>query len=98
MFIEHLSCHWMFWNSAVITPLMMLCIYYGIPAAPARKKSAAAPSFAGFLYASAGFAMLYAALDQGERLDWWRSGVFTAVFAGGSFFLLWPLVLALGGP
>src|SRR6266496_4622663 len=78
---DHLSWHWMFWNSALITPLMMLCIYYGIPAAPARKKSAAAPSFAGFLYASAGFAMLYAALDQGERLDWWRSGVFTAVFA-----------------
>src|SRR6266566_7910851 len=70
---DHLSWHWMFWNSALITPVMMLCIYYGIPAAPARKKSAAAPSFAGFLYASAGFAMLYAALDQGERLDWWRS-------------------------
>src|SRR6266705_652532 len=82
---EHLSWQWMFWNSSLITPLMMFCIYYGIPAAPARKKSAAAQSFAGFLYASAGFAMLYAALDQGERLDWWRSGVFTAVFAGGSF-------------
>ena len=95
---EHLSWHWMFWNSAWITPLMMLCIYYGIPAAPARKKSAAAPSFAGFLYASAGFAMLYAALDQGERLDWWRSGVFTAVFAGGSFFLLCALVRRLRSP
>ncbi len=95
---EHLSWHWMFWNSALITPLMMLCIYYGIPAAPARKKSAAAPSFAGFLYASAGFAMLYAALDQGERLDWWRSGVFTAVFAGGSFFLLCALVRRLRSP
>src|SRR5437016_12015263 len=95
---EHLSWHWMFWNSAWITPLMMLCIYYGIPAAPARKKSAAASSFAGFLYASAGFAMLYAALDQGERLDWWRSGVFTAVFAGGSFFLLCALVRRLRSP
>jgi MFS family permease len=36
---DHLSWHWMFWNSAVITPVMMLCIYYGIPAAPAKKKS-----------------------------------------------------------
>ena len=66
---EHLSWHWMFWNSAMITPLMMLCIYYGIPPSPPRKKSSAAPSFAGFLYASAGLAMLYAAIDQGERLD-----------------------------
>ena len=35
---EHLSWHWMFWNSAVIAPVMMICIYFGIPAAPARKK------------------------------------------------------------
>src|SRR6266478_1554932 len=32
---EHLSFHWMFWNSALITPLMMICIYYGIPKANA---------------------------------------------------------------
>jgi MFS transporter, DHA2 family, multidrug resistance protein len=94
---EHLSWQWMFWNSAVITPLMMLCIYYGIPPAPAKKKSEA-PSFAGFLYASAGLAMLYAAIDQGERLDWWRSGLFTALFVGGSFFLLSSLVRRLRSP
>ncbi|HYT22456.1 MAG TPA: MFS transporter [Candidatus Polarisedimenticolia bacterium] len=92
---DHLSWQWMFWNSAIITPVMMICIYYGIPAA---KKSAAAPSFAGFLDASAGFAMLFAAFDQGERLDWWRSGLFTALFTGGTFFLLCSLVRRLRGP
>ena len=92
---EHLSWEWMFWNSAVITPLMAACIYFGIPATPTAKKSSEPPSFAGFLYASAGFAMLYAAIDQGERLDWWRSGVFIALFVGGSFFLLCSLVRRL---
>ena len=92
---EHLSWEWMFWNSAVITPLMAACIYFGIPATPTTKKSSEPPSFAGFLYASAGFAMLFAAIDQGERLDWWRSGVFTALFASGSFFLLCSLVRRL---
>ena len=92
---EHLSWEWMFWNSAIITPLMAACIYFGIPANPAAKKSSETPSFAGFLYASAGFAMLYAAIDQGERLDWWHSGVFTALFVGGSFFLLCSLVRRL---
>ena len=92
---EHLSWEWMFWNSAVITPLMMLCIYFGIPSTPPPKKSSEAPSFAGFLYASAGFAMLFAAFDQGERLDWWRSGLFTALFAGGSFLLLCGLARRL---
>ena len=60
---EHLSWHWMFWNSALITPFMMFCIYFGIPKpAAAAKKSGTPPSFAGFLYWSAGLAMLYAAI------------------------------------
>jgi MFS transporter, DHA2 family, multidrug resistance protein len=95
---EHLSWEWMFWNSAVLTPLMMLCVYFGIPSTPPPNKSSEAPSFAGFLYASAGFAMLFAALDQGERLDWWRSGIFTALFAGGAFFLLFGLSHRLRSP
>src|SRR5579863_8690863 len=95
---DHLSWHWMFWNSALITPIMMFCIYYGIPDTPAPKPSSEAPSFTGFLYASAGLAMLLGAFEQGERLDWWRSGVFTALFAGGSFFLLCALLRRLRSP
>src|ERR1700719_2735463 len=95
---EHISSNWMFWNSAVITPLMMICIYYGIPKANAPKRSGEAPSFAGFLYASAGLAMLMIACEQGERLDWWRSGVFNGLFAGGAFFLVCALVRRLRGP
>ena len=35
---DHLSWHWMFWNSAVIAPVMMICIYFGIPSAPRPKE------------------------------------------------------------
>src|SRR6201988_1164441 len=35
---EHLSLRWMFWNSALIAPVMIILIYLGIPAAPPRKK------------------------------------------------------------
>jgi len=94
---NHLSWEWMFWNSAEITPLMMLCIYLGIPKSPAAKEHGEAPSFAGFLYASAGFALVLAACEQGERLDWWHSGVFTALFASGSFLLLCALVRRVRG-
>src|SRR5882724_10492100 len=95
---EHLSFHWMFWNSALITPVMIACIYYGIPSAGPRKTIGPAPSFAGFLYGSAGFAMLFAALDQGQRLDWWNSAVFNALFFGGAIFLLSSLVRRLRMP
>jgi MFS transporter, DHA2 family, multidrug resistance protein len=94
---DHLSWHWMFWNSAVIAPVMMMCIYFGIPPMPPRK-SGPAPSFVGFLYLSAGLALVFAALQQGERLDWWRSGEFNAWFWSGTFFLLCALVRRLRAP
>ena len=95
---DHLSWHWMFWNSAVIAPVVMICIYFGIPPMPPRKKSGPAPSFVGFLYLSAGLALIFAALQQGQRLDWWRSGEFNASFWSGSFFLLCALVRRLRAP
>ena len=95
---DQLSWHWMFWNSAVIAPVMIACIYFGIPSTPPRKKGGPAPSFVGFLYLSAGLALIFAALQQGQRLDWFRSGVFNACFWSGSFFLLCALVRRLHGP
>ena len=95
---DHLSWQWMFWNSAAIAPVMMTCIYLGIPPLPPRKKSGPAPSFAGFFYLSAGLALVFAALQQGQRLDWWRSGVFNAWFWAGSFFLVCALVRRLRAP
>ena len=95
---DQLSWQWMFWGSALIAPVMMVCIYFGIPPAPPRKKGGAVPSFVGFLYLSAGLALTFAALQQGQRLDWWRSGVFNALFWSGSFFLLCSLVRRLRGP
>jgi DHA2 family multidrug resistance protein len=97
-FRNHLSWEWMFWIPAAITPAMMACIYFGIPASPKPQSKKEPPSFAGFFYLSAGFALLFAALDQGQRLDWWRSGVFNALFAGGVFFLLAALVRRLRRP
>jgi MFS transporter, DHA2 family, multidrug resistance protein len=95
---DHLSWQWMFWGSAVIAPVMMICIYFGIPPQPPRKKGAPAPSFVGFLYLSLGLALIFTALQQGQRLDWWRSGVFNACFWSGSFFLLCSLVRRLRAP
>src|SRR5882672_5334871 len=89
----------MFWTSAAITPVITACAYFGIPESHHPKASGSTkPSFAGFLYASAGLGLLFAALDQGQRLDWWRSGVFTALSAAGTFLLLCAVVRRLRAP
>jgi DHA2 family multidrug resistance protein len=97
-FRNHVSWEWMFWFPAIVTPVMMACIYFGIPQSPKTQSKKEPPSFAGFLYLSAGFALLYAALDQGQRLDWWRSGLFNGLFACSVCLLLCALLQRLRSP
>ena len=47
---------------------------------------------------NAAFITHTAAIDQGQRLDWWRSGVFTALFASGTFFLSCAIVRRMRAP
>src|ERR1700723_4144761 len=75
-YIEHLSWHWIFWNAALFAPLMMVCVFFGIPR---RSVSGPVPSWRGFAYFSLGLAVVYGALDQGERVYWWPFGVLGAI-------------------
>lgn len=89
-FVEHLSWRWIFWNGAFLTPLMIVLIYFGIPSQPlpAPKPGQPTLSWRGFLYASLGAALLYIALDQGQRLDWFHSSRIVALTVAGIFLLL----------
>jgi MFS transporter, DHA2 family, multidrug resistance protein len=95
---DHLSWAWMFWHSALFTPVMAACVFYGIPASPPAKSSGTKPSFTGFLYLSAGLAVLLAAIDQGQRLDWWRSGLFTGLFTSGMFLVFCAIARRMRAP
>ena len=84
-----LSWKWIFWTQAVLAPLMILFIYFGIPKQPlpVPAPGQVRPSWRGFFYFSLGAALLYAALDQGERLDWWRSSLFVALVVTSLFLI-----------
>jgi MFS transporter, DHA2 family, multidrug resistance protein len=99
-YMDHLSWHWIFWNSAVLTPIMIVLIYFGIPwqPMPTPKEGQPTPNWRGFLYASLGFALLYIALDQGQRLDWLNSGTIVALIISGSFLLLMTVIRHLRTP
>jgi DHA2 family multidrug resistance protein len=91
-YTEHLSWHWIFWQSAIITPLMMICIYLAIPHPPKQPGPKPALSWRGFLYGSLGLSLIYGALDQGERLDWLNSGVIVGLIVTGAFLLVVAVV------
>jgi DHA2 family multidrug resistance protein len=86
-YTEHLSWHWIFWQSAFLTPLMMFCIYLAVPNPPKRPGPKPALNWRGFLYGSLGLSLIYGALDQGERLDWLNSGVIVGLLVTAAFLL-----------
>ena len=62
---------------------MFAAIWCGVPREPVNAQLLGDFDWPGLAYASIGFAMLYAGLDQGNRLDWTGSGVVVGLLAGG---------------
>jgi MFS transporter, DHA2 family, multidrug resistance protein len=87
-FDDNWSWKWIFWDTALLAPLMLVCIYFGIPRQPINRTLLGAADRWGIVYASLGFSLLYAALDQGNRLDWLNSGLINALLLGGILLLV----------
>jgi MFS transporter, DHA2 family, multidrug resistance protein len=87
-FDDYWSWQWIFWDTALLAPLMLICVIFGMPRQPINRELLKTADWPGMLYASAGFSLLYAALDQGNRLDWLNSGLINALLLGGTLMLV----------
>jgi MFS transporter, DHA2 family, multidrug resistance protein len=96
-YINHLSWQWIFWNALLMTPVLMACLYWGIPRQPLPQSSPQSNLW-GFLYASTGLTLIYCGLDQGERLDWFNSGIIVACLSTGVLFTVISIVRRLQKP
>ena len=85
-YTEHHSWHWIFWQNVPLALIMTLCLHRGIANKPITTKP---PSdIYALLAGGAGLALIYAALDQGNRLDWLNSGLVCALLVGGAVLLV----------
>jgi MFS transporter, DHA2 family, multidrug resistance protein len=94
-YIDHLSWHWIFWQNVVLALPMLVCIHFGMPKQPVNRPALRNADFWGMFYAAAGFSMVFAALDQGNRLDWLNSGTVTGLLLGGGVLIAAFVVHAL---
>jgi len=94
-YAEHASWHWIFWQNVPLALIMSLCLHRGIPA----KATAPPPvDLFGLLAGGTGLALIYAALDQGNRLDWLNSGMVWGLMSAGILLLAAFLVHELVTP
>ena len=86
------SWRWIFWDSALLAPVMWLCVYFGVPRQAFNRELFRNADWAGMLFASAGLSLIYAALDQGNRLDWFNSGLIVGLMLAGALLVVAFLV------
>jgi MFS transporter, DHA2 family, multidrug resistance protein len=87
-FCDNWSWKWIFWDTALLALPMLLCVHFGVPRQPINREMLKQADWWGIVYASLGFSLLYAALDQGNRLDWLHSGLITGLLLGGAVLLI----------
>jgi DHA2 family multidrug resistance protein len=82
-YVEHLGWSWLYWQSALIAPVMTLMVYLGTPSEPVNRALLKEADWGGMLLLGTSVSMIYAGLDQGNRLDWLASGTVMALLIGG---------------
>ena len=82
-YVDHLGWQWLYWQGAVIAPLMGLMVYLGTPHESVNRPLLRDADWGGMLLLGTGISMIYAGLDQGNRLDWLESGTVMALLLGG---------------
>jgi MFS transporter, DHA2 family, multidrug resistance protein len=79
---------WIFWQNAALTPVMMLLAAVAMRHRPVDRELLRRTDWAGIVYAGVGFGLVYAGLDQGNRLDWLNSGVVTGLSLAGGLLVV----------
>ena len=85
-YVEHHSWRWIFWQNVPLALIMSLCLRAGIRNKPITVRPPA--DYFGLLAGGSGLALIYAALDQGNRLDWLSSGLVQGLLFAGALLML----------
>jgi DHA2 family multidrug resistance protein len=79
---------WIFWQNTALAPLLILLIWLGMPRQAVDRELLRRTDWGGIVFAGLGLGMIYAGLDQGNRLDWLNSGVVTGLLVGGGLLVV----------
>jgi MFS transporter, DHA2 family, multidrug resistance protein len=91
-YVDHWGWQWLYWQGVVIAPLMGLMVYLGTPAEPVNRNLLRDADWGGMLLLGTSVSMIYAGLDQGNRLDWLESGTVMALLLGGGVLFVLFLI------
>jgi DHA2 family multidrug resistance protein len=81
-YVDHLSWRWIYWQNVPLAAAMAWCLHHGVARTPPGPDHPR-PDIYGFITGGLSLGLIYAALDQGNRLDWLHSGLICGLFLSG---------------
>ena len=81
-YVDHLSWRWIFWQNVPLALGMAACFLFSPAPEPSPSTTRKTDHF-GLASSGLGLALICAALDQGNRLDWLNSGLICGLLASG---------------
>ena len=78
----------LYWQNVPLTLLMLALVAIAMPRRAVDRVLWARTDWGALVYGGVGFALIYAGLDQGNRLDWLNSGVVNGLLLGGLFLIV----------
>jgi MFS transporter, DHA2 family, multidrug resistance protein len=78
---------WIFWQNVPLTLLMMALISVGMRRQPPDLLALRRGDWWGIAFGGVGLSLLYAGIDQGNRLDWLNSGIVVGLMISGGLLI-----------
>ncbi len=88
LYVNTIGWQWLYWQDAIVALIMGFMVFLGAPREPVNTKLLESADWGGMLLLGTGIAMIYAGLDQGNRLDWLNSGTVIAMLISGAVLMV----------
>ena len=85
---EYVGWQAIFWFNLLPGPIVVFMVLFGLPVEKPKPEMFAKADYFGMLCAVLAVGLLTVALDQGQRLDWFDSGLIVGLFAGAAISLV----------
>ncbi|MBB3771717.1 DHA2 family multidrug resistance protein [Angulomicrobium tetraedrale] len=79
---------WIYWQDMLIAPVMGVLAVLGTPREKVDFGLLERADWGGMALLGTGWALIYAGVDQGNRLDWFQSGLITSLIGGGAALIV----------
>lgn len=84
---DGIGWQWLYWQDVIVAPLIGLLLIVGAPREPINIPLLEHADWGGMLLLGASTSFIYVALDQGNRLNWFESGIVVSCLLVGCALL-----------